>query len=251
MPIQVTCPKCLKRFQVSDKFAGKKGPCPSCKNTITVPTKEEEVVIHAPDDGAPKDRTGQSILKPILREETAFTRRGLILTITAVLGVFIVAMILRIMFGGIPLWAQILGLIALAPPLVRTGYSFVYDQELEPYQGEDLRNRVLLCSGLFASLWILYAFIPTYLFDLDRASEMGYMTFGIMFCIMLGIGTFISISTFDIETVGGLAHAGLYLLAVVLLAVVGGVTLAGTEVVDEFDRPETPRSVVAPLQSIR
>ena len=34
MAIDVTCPSCHTRFQVSDKFAGKSGPCPKCKNTI-------------------------------------------------------------------------------------------------------------------------------------------------------------------------------------------------------------------------
>ena len=41
MPIQVTCPSCLKRFQVSDKFAGKSGPCPNCKKSLRVPDKSE------------------------------------------------------------------------------------------------------------------------------------------------------------------------------------------------------------------
>ena len=49
MPINVTCPGCLKRFSVADKFAGKKGPCPKCKKIITIPKKEDEVVIHAPE----------------------------------------------------------------------------------------------------------------------------------------------------------------------------------------------------------
>ena len=49
MPINVTCPGCLKRFSVADKFAGKQGPCPKCKKIITIPKKEDQVVIHAPD----------------------------------------------------------------------------------------------------------------------------------------------------------------------------------------------------------
>ena len=112
MPIQVTCPKCLKRFQVSDKFAGKEGPCPNCKNVIKVPDKSEEVVIHAPDDGAPKDRSGKSVLKPITRKETDVTRNGLLITGGCILGVFGVALGFRLTGGdaGTPLWAQIAGL---------------------------------------------------------------------------------------------------------------------------------------------
>src|SRR6187401_2984774 len=57
MAIDVTCASCKTRFQVSDKFAGKQGPCPKCKKIITVPTKKDEVVIHVPESG-PKDSKG-------------------------------------------------------------------------------------------------------------------------------------------------------------------------------------------------
>ncbi|TWT79087.1 hypothetical protein CA13_04840 [Planctomycetes bacterium CA13] len=231
MPIQVTCPKCFKRFQVSEKFAGKKGPCPSCKNTITVPDKNEEVVIHEQPDDAPKDRSGQSVLKPIARVETNVTRKGLIFTIVSVLVVFAVALGFRLAGGdsdaGPPLWAKIIGLVALAPPLVWAGYSFVYDQELEPYRGDELRNRVILSSLLLALVWIVYAFVPSYVLELDHAAEMSYTVFGIIFCVMLGIGAFIAVATFELEVIGGLTLAGLYFLTVVLLALVSGVTLAG------------------------
>ncbi|TWU26165.1 hypothetical protein Pla52o_00170 [Novipirellula galeiformis] len=196
------------------------------------------MVIHVPDDGAPKDRTGQSILKPIKRTETDVTRKGLILTISAIVGVFAIAIGFRFMevAEGARMIANMIGLIAIAPPLVRAGYSFVYDQELEPFTGIELRNRVWLCSALFASLWIIYAFVPTYVFELDRAAEMDYMTFGIILCVMLGIGTFISMMTFEVEGLGGLTHAGLYLLTTVLLAIVSGVTLAGAETRDDIRR---------------
>ena len=69
MPIQVTCPGCLSRFTVSDKYAGKKGPCPKCKKEIMVPDKAQEVVIHAPEVSGPKDSKGVAVLKPIKRGE--------------------------------------------------------------------------------------------------------------------------------------------------------------------------------------
>jgi cation transport ATPase len=226
MPIQVTCPKCLKRFQVSDKFAGKTGPCPSCKNQIKVPDKSEEVKIHTPDDGAPKDRTGQSVLKPIKRKETEVTRKGLFITIGAILGVVALAVGMRVS-GGTPFWAIILGAVGIAPPLVWAGYKFVQDSELAPYVGQELRNRVLVCAALFASLWLLYWFLPSYLFDLDSPAEMTYLFFGIIISVMLVIGAFISVATFELEFSSGLAHAGLYFIATILLAVISGITLAG------------------------
>jgi hypothetical protein len=225
MPIQVTCPNCLKRFQVSDKFAGKSGPCPNCKKTIKVPEESEEVVIHAPDDGAVKDSKGKSVLKPILRTETDVTRKGLLLTGGAILAAVAVAIGLRIA-GGAPLAVRILGALLVAPPLVWAGYAFVRDSELEPYVGPDLRNRVLIVSGIYAALWILYAFVPSYVLELDSPSEMSLVVFGIIFSIMLGIGALASSEVLELEFFSGLAHAGLYLIVAMLLVLISGVPVA-------------------------
>lgn len=232
MPIQVTCPKCLKRFQVSDKFAGKTGPCPNCKEQIKVPDKSEEVVIHAPDDGAPKDRSGRSVLKPLKRKETDVTRKGLLLSGAAILVAFGLAFVVRYMSGsgdlsgGGLLAVKIVGALLLAPPLVWAGYTFARDSELAPYVGPDLRNRVLILSVILAALWLVYAFIPSYVMELDSASEMSYVVFGVIFSIMLVMGAFASVGTFELEFLNGLVHAGLYLLVTLALAVVCGFQLA-------------------------
>ena len=73
MPIQVTCPGCLKRFQVNEKFAGKTGPCPSCSKQITIPSKADEVVIHSPAEAGPKDSKGRPVFQPLRREEVKVT----------------------------------------------------------------------------------------------------------------------------------------------------------------------------------
>jgi hypothetical protein len=225
MPIQVTCPKCFKRFQVSDKFAGKTGPCPNCKHQIKVPDKSEEVVIHAPEDGAPKDRTGRSILKPLKRTETDVTRQGLFITIGSILAAVGIAIGFRLT-GGAPLWAAVAGAILIAPPLVWAGYSFVRDSELAPYTGSELRNRVLILSGILAALWLVYAFVPSYLNDLESPSEMSFLWFGIILCVMIGLGALASAASFELEYTSGLAHAGLYFIATMALALLSGITLA-------------------------
>lgn len=225
MPIQVTCPKCFKRFQVSDKFAGKTGPCPNCKHQIKVPDKSEEVVIHAPDDGAPKDRTGKSVLKPLKRQETDVTRKGLLITGGAVLLAVGVALAFRLT-GGAPIWAAAAGAILLGPPLVWAGYTFVRDSELAPYTGAELRNRVLILSAILAALWLVYAFVPSYVMELDAPNEMSYLWFGIVFCVMLGMGATASVLSFELEFAGGMAHAGLYFLVTTVLALLSGLTLA-------------------------
>ncbi|KLU02907.1 putative signal peptide and transmembrane protein [Rhodopirellula islandica] len=227
MPIQVTCPNCLKRFQVSDKFAGKQGPCPACKKTIRVPDASEAVTIHSPENDGPKDSKGQSVLKPITRKDTDFTRRHLYIAAGVMCGMLFLALGFRFAMGGAPFWAQILGILLLAPPIVRTGYSFVYDAELEPYTGVELRNRVLICSAVFAAIWLVYAFLPAYVLELDHANEMSWTTAGIVFSVMLVLGAFVSVAAFELEFINGLAHSGMYFVLVILLALVAGVKLAG------------------------
>ena len=228
MPIQVTCPKCFKRFQVSDKFAGKTGPCPNCKNQIKVQETSEEVVIHAPDDGAPKDRSGQSVLKPLTREETDVTRRGLILTFASVLLATGAAIGCRIIFteAGPPLWALASGAILLGPPLVWAGYGFVHDSELAPYVGSELRNRVLILTVILAASWLIYAFVPSYVLDLDSPQEMSYLVFGVVFSMMVAAGATAAMVVFEIEFSEGVALAGLYLIATMILAALSGLSLA-------------------------
>lgn len=234
MPIQVTCPHCYKRFQVSDKFAGKSGPCPACKKAIKVPELNEKVVIHAPQDDSPKDSKGQSVLKPITAKDPELTNRMLGIAVGCVVGLFAVALGFRLTFEETPLWAQLLGAVLLAPPLTRIGYGFVHDRELAPYTGVDLRNRVLICSGLFVATWIVYAFVPAYLFDLDAAKEMSWTVAGITFCVMLLLGALASVACFELEFPAGLTHAGFYFAIVIILALVAGVTLAGAELPDRF-----------------
>ncbi|TWT68390.1 hypothetical protein Pan14r_06340 [Crateriforma conspicua] len=247
MPIQVTCPKCLKRFQVSDKFAGKQGPCPSCKNVIKVPSAEEQVVIHEAPSDAPTDSKGRSVLKPITREDTDVTRKGLILTIVSVIAIFTAAVGVRMMSGPdqTPIWASIAGILLLAPPLVWSGYNLVYDRELEPYRGAELWQRVGIVSAVFAVLWAVYAFAPAYVLDLDQASEMTWMVAGIAFAVMIVGGAFAALAAFDLEFPSGLVISGLYFLSVVLLALVAGVVLAGREVDDRPGPRAAPAAATA------
>ncbi|WP_404308931.1 hypothetical protein [Neorhodopirellula lusitana] len=236
MSIQVTCPSCLKRFQVSDKFAGKSGPCPACKKPIKIPDKSEEVVVHAPDDGAPKDSKGQSVLKPVTISDPELTNRMLIIAGSAVVALLAVAVYFRVSSGdaGPPLWAQLLGVVLLALPLTRIGYSFVHDRELAPYTGIELRNRVLICSGLFVLTWVVYAFVPAYVLELDAANEMSWTTAGITFCIMGVLGALASVACFELEFLPGFIHAGFYYAVVIITGLIAGVKFAGEAIEDEY-----------------
>jgi len=55
---------------------------------------------------------------------------------------------------------------------------------------------------------------------------MSYLVFGIVFSVMVAIGATASMIVFELEFSEGLAHAGLYLIVSMILAVLSGVTLA-------------------------
>jgi hypothetical protein len=56
MPIPVTCPTCHRTFRVPDRFAGRRGLCPDCKNVVAVPDEELVQLDAWPDDPEPEDR---------------------------------------------------------------------------------------------------------------------------------------------------------------------------------------------------
>jgi len=224
MPIPVTCPKCLTRFSVNEKFAGKKGPCPKCKNEITIPELTEQVVIHAPPDAAPKDSKGQSVLKPIKRKEAKFSRALILGSVGGVLGAILLALGMRFT-GGTPIPLRIIIALAVAAPLVRFGYAISRDSELEPYVGRELWNRVWIISAVLAATWLIYVFITPYVLDIDYASEMGLLASGISLVVMLAFGSVAAMAAFELEFFGGMIIAGVYVAATLLLAILGAVQL--------------------------
>ena len=132
MAIRVTCPKCHTRFNVSEKFAGKEGPCPKCKASITVPMPEDEVVIEAPKPKGPVDSQGRSILKPIGRKETTLSAVQITLIVASIVGFLALALVMRFMMPNAadqPMWLLALSSVVLAPPLVFASYAFLRDQK--------------------------------------------------------------------------------------------------------------------------
>src|SRR5437016_617549 len=117
MAIDVTCPSCFARFQVSDKFAGKSGPCPKCKKTIKVPEKKDEIVIHAPEVSGPKDTTGVAVLKPLTRKETRLSTMQIVAIVGSVVGVVVITAVLRTQPMHVRQLAAMFGAVLLGPPL--------------------------------------------------------------------------------------------------------------------------------------
>jgi cation transport ATPase len=221
MPIQVTCNKCHKRFNVSEKFAGKKGPCPNCKAEITVPADSDAAVVHEPESFGAKPATGAAVFKPITRTETKFNPVLTVGLVAVALMTIFIAWMVRPDEGSVPQIMVIAGALLLAPPLVWGGYTFVRDQELAPLTGMELWIRVAICSAIYALLWGMVAYVKWYLFE-DLTIEFYQMA--ILFAVFLAVGGVAGFVSFELEYTTGLIHFGFYLAATVLLRIIAGMS---------------------------
>ena len=209
MSIRVTCNKCHTRFNVSEKFAGKEGPCPKCKTKIRVPEKSEEVVIAAPKSAGGTDSSGRPTLKPIRRKETILSRVQLALIAVSIIAFLALSVVMRTMIpekSDFPFWLLGLSALLIAPPLVYVAYSFMRDQELAPFVGKELWGRVLICSAIYALTW---AAMPIAWYAFDSHYEIGsYIIAGVA---MLSIGGVTGMFCFDLDFLLGSVHYGLYM----------------------------------------
>lgn len=217
MPINVTCPNCHSRFQVSEKFAGQTGPCPKCKERIKVPDKEEEVVIHAPEEFGPKTTTGESVLKPIEREETSIGAPAILGVIGFCLTVLVVAFVLRQSYqdteDGVPMLWLGFGAVLLGPPMAYACYSFLRNDELEPYRGTALIIRSSICGLIYAVLWGVYSLLVQYLFNGQvEVFQMVYLV-----PPLIAAGAVASLASLDLDFMNGAIHFASYVAVTVLL----------------------------------
>lgn len=226
MAIPVTCPSCFKRFSVSDKFAGKTGPCPACQKPIKIPEKSEEVVIHAPDTATPKDSTGKSILSPVRRKEV---KLGMPVILGASLGavtVFAIAIGLRLSGDAPPTGLLAPASFLLGLPLVFVGYWFLQDDELEGFRGRPLLLRCALAALIFAVTWALYAFLPMYISGYESMAEISGLEMAIFIALMIAVGTAASVLIFELEVTQGILHYMLYFAVTFALAWLAGTPLS-------------------------
>ena len=224
MPISVTCPGCLSRFTVSDKYAGKTGPCPKCKKDLVVPDKNQEVVIRAPEVGA-KDSKGVSVLKPLKRAEFKLSTQEII--VAAVLGVVSLSMAIfaRVGFSEPPWYLLALGVLALAFPLAWVGYSFFHDDELEEYSGKERSTRVGVCALIFSVTWGLYWFLAHYMGSKTLA-DVDSVQFAVFLVIMFAVGTLGSLAAMELDFGQALLHFAMYFAVTFLLAMIAGVQIS-------------------------
>ena len=218
MAIVIVCPGCRKRFQVSDQFGGRTGPCPSCKTVIKIPTKAEEVKIHAPEPFATggKGATGKVVLKPIARTETEFRPRTAALVAAAAMGIFLIAIFGREMIPGSHL-LQSLMLLLVSPPLVMGGYFFLQDDELEPYRGKPLYLRAGIIAVTYVVLWFVFGRLIR---DQIPAGELWLWLIAIAPFVVLG--GLAGLAALDLDFGSGVLLYSFYALTTTLLAGAAG-----------------------------
>lgn len=222
MPIPVTCPSCHARFQVSDKFAGKKGPCPKCKKPISIPKLEQQVKIDDRAHGGTKDAAGKLVLKPITRSESKLSKgalAGIGISVVVAIGL---AFALGMMYedkSAIPGWILGGGAFLLAPPLAIAGYAFLRDDELEAHTGTGLILRALACSVGYAALWLLYYLLVP--IEYRRLGDDPIIA-AIVIAPFLAIGTMIGLASFDLDLGNAVMHYMVYVIVCIVLALIMG-----------------------------
>jgi hypothetical protein len=220
MPIHVICPGCHASFKVSSKFAGKKGPCPKCKEIIRVPKTDEQVVIHAPEhseEGA-RDAQGRYVLKPVARKDTKFQPLVAVGIGAAAILVLLVAVLLR---GSVDenRWVLAVGALVLAPPLCLGGYTFLRDPELQGYTGVVLAIRTAICAILYAGTWAAYTYLYFRLMGDAPVETWNILPFAVIF---FSLGAGIAYVCYDLELSSGFFHYSFYLLVTIVLRVIMG-----------------------------
>jgi hypothetical protein len=226
MPIHVICPGCHARFKVGDQHAGKTGACPKCKGPIQIPAADAEVVIHEPasEPGA-KNAQGRNILKPLRRKEAKFKLNTALIVGGAALLTFAIAFLIgnsKQDLGESLTYILAGGAILLGPPLAYAGYSFLRDDEQGAFVGKDLLIRSLACGLVYASIWGIYWYVGTMVFDSDdyAAGKLELFNVGVLALIALGLGTFTAFVSFDFDPLTGFFHYALYFGTTILLRAV-------------------------------
>ncbi len=242
MPISVVCPGCKARFNVSEKFAGKKGPCPKCKTVVTVPAAPvEEVKIHVPEEYASggKDSKGRAVSKPIPRSEARLQPVLITAIVAVVLGSLGISFVARHLAEKLPL--IVVGLAFLSPAVAVAGYSFLREDELEPYRGRELWIRATICGLVYAILWGVYwriwPALPGELYQWLLVAPP-----------IIGVGALAALATFDLDFSSGAIHYCFYLLMTLILAAVMGLNPLGAPTPAS---PQTTAEGFAPAPQLR
>jgi hypothetical protein len=207
----------MKRFKVSDKFAGMKGPCPSCKTVINIP--KASVKIHGVEeiDAGKKvgdvNASGHTVLQPISRLEIGFNIKEVPRYLLATFGVFLFAFLVGVIVprGLILNIIGVVGLCAIAFPVSLLGYQLLRDrEELFMLTGEDLYKTTGICAAVYVVVWIIFEIFLWYM-RVDYIFVWVYFAVFAMFAILLGH------AILDINFGNSVFHFLIFFFAVLLL----------------------------------
>jgi hypothetical protein len=218
MSIIVVCPGCRKSFQVSDKFAGKSGPCPACKRVLQVPAKTEEVKVHAPTEfaGGGRSTTGKLVIKPVAFEPTKAQPVTVTIIVAAVLVVIVVARLAGGLFCS-SMIATTIGLLIVSPPLALAAYKVLHNSDLEPFRGKELYIRSSLCALAYVVLWGMFTLLAS------RGVISGDLWVWLFVApAFVSVGSMFAMAAFDFEFGDALFHYGFYLIATLILRWLAG-----------------------------
>lgn len=216
MPIQVICRGCHKRFSVSEKFAGKKGPCPHCKAIIEIPKAEAKV--HTPEDFESGGRgvDGKLTTKPIARDQTKVSPLVIVGGIAAALVVVAVAWI-----GGgrgtfEELWIRGVALLLVSPAIGVLGYTFLREAEdLAPFRGWKLWLRATICSVVYIGLWGVFYYLA-------QEGLLDDMWQWWVIAPVIAAGGAAALVTLDLDYGSGFLHYCFYVFLTTLLGRIAG-----------------------------
>ncbi len=213
MAINVICPGCMKRFQVSDRFAGQKGPCPSCNTIINIP--KAAIKIHGAEEfeAGGRSATGKLLLKPLARVvedfhplKAAFAVVGtlLVLLLTVAIGFFSISTTTLNIIG-------LIGLLCVSFPICLFCYQILRNrEELFVMTGMDLHKMIALTAGIYVVLWFSLEALLWY------TDTSGWPVL-IWFLPMLFFGMLAAHVVLDIDLGNAFLHCLVFSLAVVIL----------------------------------
>ena len=201
----------MTQFEVSDRFAGKKGPCPKCGHIIEIP--KANVTIVSPDELVVDGKKVQNPdhVRPIEQKSYSFTASAVIVNLavlTAVLAVALVFHFVHAPFLAVPVGIALV--LAVAYPLMKYGYMTFRDpNDLEIFLGGQLGKKSILGAAVLLALWLVYELVLLYM-------NPGGMALAYLIPVAV-FAAFVPVVIFDMDFSDSLAVAVVFLLAVILL----------------------------------
>jgi hypothetical protein len=113
--------------------------------------------------------------------------------------------------------------VLLAVPLAYGGYTFLRDDELEPYTGTSLLIRAIVTSLIYAGLWGIFALLRIYVFP----SGMDLMILAMVVVPIVAVGAAAAYGALDLSFGAAALHFGLYAGFTLILCVLMQIDVKG------------------------